>query len=71
MQRRLLFLLFTIALVVVVGGGGSDRRAMYILHDSFTGDVETQELMVEMACNGMFGNGMGQFFSVDWLCCLF
>jgi alpha-mannosidase len=38
------------------GGGGNDRRDLYIIPDIGVAG-QTLEFLVEMACNGMFGNG--------------
>ncbi|KAF0408010.1 glycoside hydrolase family 38 protein [Gigaspora margarita] len=42
----------------LTGGYGNDRRAEYVLTRSSNGG-EQFEFYLEMACNGMFGNGIG------------
>ncbi|CAG8637438.1 551_t:CDS:2, partial [Diversispora eburnea] len=41
----------------LTGGGGNDRRVEYILTHQSNGG-ESFEFYLEMACNGMFGNGL-------------
>lgn len=48
----------------ITGGNGGDRHVDVLLTQSAATQGEHKEIYIEVACNGMFGNGDGKHFNL-------